>query len=82
MRGRLIVKSKIEPPFPQEVCFWPEHQPVPPGWELLELSEWSDDCARCGHSRLRHMLQRYGCMMLEDGLPCFCRKFLERDEVG
>lgn len=78
MKGRLIVQSKISTPWPQTVCFLPPEDPIPRGWEELEIvteaehGESSDLCS-CQHRRSHHVSYRHDCLKLE----CPCRRFEE-----
>jgi len=37
VRGRLIIRSKLAPPWPSEICGWPSDSPPPPGWEEFHV---------------------------------------------
>ena len=80
MKGRLIVQSKISTPWPQTVCYLPPEDPIPRGWEGLEVvteaehGEASDLC-RCQHRRSHHVSYRHDCLKLE----CSCLRFRETE---
>ena len=83
MKGRLIVQSKISTPWPQTVCFLPPEDPIPRGWEELEVEavleaqapgEFTNLCS-CRHLRSDHDSYRYRCLKRD----CRCRAFWEAD---
>ena len=79
VKARLIVQSKITTPWPQTVCFLPPEDPIPNGWEELEIvtevqprSESNDLCI-CQHTRSLHLSHSEACLKLE----CPCKQFEE-----
>jgi hypothetical protein len=84
MKGRLIVQSKISTPWPQTVCFLPPEDPIPRGWEELEVmteaaieaaqGEFCNLC-RCRHLRSDHVGYRHNCLKPD----CSCRGFWEAE---
>ena len=81
MKGRLIVQSKISTPWPQTVCFLPPEDPIPNGWEELEVVTEAEaqaqggasDLCICQHRRSTHVSYRHDCLKIE----CPCKRFEE-----
>lgn len=85
MKARLIAQTQISVPWPQCACVWPMDQPIPEGWEAIDLSlepafrgthlvrGQAGDLGVCGHPRGSHDRHSGQCLV-ED---CSCLRFRE-----